>query len=129
MNQSMALSATCDGCDLVRAYARIALTSAQTSLSTIFPHLLRWTHFCMPSQQSMLIPLFLYLIQCCHYLLHFLHQLLPLSVPYLTSHQKVLNSHPPPLHCHILYTSSPPSSNLFISPPPPAALLYPPLPP
>ena len=26
--------------------------------------------------------------------------------------------HPPPLRCHILYTSSPPSSNLSISPPP-----------
>ena len=30
------------------------------------------------------IPIFLYLIQSCHYLLHFLHQLLPLSVQCLT---------------------------------------------
>ena len=46
------------------------------------------------------------------------------SMPYILSESA---SHPPPLHCHILYTSSPPSSNLSISPPPPAALLYPPL--
>ena len=48
-----------------------ALTSALTSLSTIFPLLLQWTHFCMPSHESMPhSSLFLYLIKSCHY--HFI---------------------------------------------------------
>ena len=78
-------------------YARSALTSAHTSLSTISPHFLRWTHFCMPSQEFMPPSLFLYLIQSCHYIPSFFHQLLPLYVPCLTSHQKVL---------HILHLST-----------------------
>ena len=70
------------------------------------------------------IPLFLYLIQSCHYLLHFLHQLLHLitkysvsvshfspstppslcSMPYISS-QSV--QYPPPLHFHIPFTPYP----------------------
>ena len=43
------------------------------------------------------------------------------SMPYISSESA---SHPPPLHCHILYTSSPASSNFSISSSPPPALLY-----
>ena len=76
--------------NLVSAYVRSALL-----------HKPRCPHFLHTSCNGLIsacqvknpcnIPLFLYLIQSCHYLLHFLHQLFPLFVPCLTSHQKVLH--------------------------------------
>ena len=60
------------------------------------------------------------------------HSSLPLPHPILSlpssfspsTPPSLCASHPPPLHCHILYTSSPASSNFSISSSQPAALLY-----
>ena len=52
----------------------------------------------------------IHLIQSCHYRLHFLHELLLSPFHAYISSESVLHS--PPLCCHTLYTSSPPSSNL-----------------
>ena len=52
------------------------------------------------------IPPFLYLIQSCHYLLHLLHQLLPLSIPCLHLIRKCFTSSTSPLSHSVHFLSS-----------------------
>ena len=84
-----------------------ALLLHKPLLSTISPLILQWTHFCMPSQESPYhIPLFLHLIQSCHYLLHLLHQLIPLSVHALHLIRKCFTSSTSPLLHFVHFLSS-----------------------
>ena len=73
-------------------HARSALTSAQTSRSTISQLLLQWIHFCMPSQESMPHSSLPLPHPIFHYLFHFLHHLIPLSVHALHHIRKCFTS-------------------------------------